>query len=87
MADRPVTRVRKDRDGEIIALGKPGAWWAPRFKQEVIRDIEGQVHSYHVPWLDGRRTPIRAVNGPAGKYLRADRDSTARNNLEDLPRC
>lgn len=34
-----------------------------------------------------KRTPIRVVNGPTGKYLRTDKDSTSKNNLDDLPDC
>ena len=30
---------------------------------------------------------IHVVNGPRGKYLRTDRDSTVKNNLDDLPDC
>ena len=87
MADRAVTRTRKDRDGDILALCNPGDYWSPRTKADAIRDIEAGIHRYYVPWSDGRRTPIRVVNGPTGKYLRTDRDDTARNNLDDLPDC
>ncbi len=87
MAQRPVTRTRKDDDGDITALCNPAQWWSPRFKWDAIRDIESGSHSYYVPWNDGQNTPIRVVNGPKGKYLRTDRDSTPRNNLDDLPDC
>lgn len=87
MADRAVTHTRKDRDGDILALCNPGEYWSPRKKADAIRDIETRAHSYYVPWWDGRRTPIRVVDGPRGKYLRTDRDETSRNNLDDLPEC
>ena len=86
MADRAVVQSGKDRDGDIIALCNPGTAWSPRRKQDAIRDIETGTHTYHVPWQSGR-TEIRVVNGTRGKYLRTDRDSTARNNLDDLPDC
>lgn len=86
MADRAVRKTRKDRDGDILALCDDGAVWSPRRKADAIRDIETGTHTYHVPWRDGR-TEIRVVNGPNGKYLRTDRDSTSRNNLDDLPDC
>lgn len=63
-----------------------GAVWSPRMKSDAIRDIESGMHTYHVPWKDGR-TEIRVVDGPSGKYLRTDSDNTSRNNLDDLPDC
>lgn len=86
MADRPVRKTRKDKDGDILALCNDGSIWSPRLKADAIQDIETKTHTYHVPWTTGR-TEIRVVNGPNGKYLRTDRDDTARNNLDDLPDC
>lgn len=86
MADRAVRQTRKDQDGDILALCDPGAAWSPRRKADVINDIEIRLHTYHVPWRDGR-TEIRVAHGPMGKYLRTDRDNTPRNNLDDLPDC
>jgi hypothetical protein len=86
MADRAVRKTGKDRDGDITKLCNDGDSWSPRLKADAIRDIENRVHTYHVPWTDGR-TEIRVVQGPNGKYLRTDRDHTSRNNLDDLPDC
>lgn len=86
MADRAVTKTGKDRDGDITSLCADGAAWSPRAKADAIRDIEGGLHTYYVPWQSGR-TEIRVVQGPRGKYLRTDRDATSRNNLDDLPNC
>jgi hypothetical protein len=87
MADRRVRQTRKDRDGDITALCNPGEGWSPREKTDAIRDIDDKAHTYYVLWSDGIRTEVRVVNGSNGKYLRTDRDSTARNNLDDLPDC
>ncbi|MDE2839863.1 MAG: DUF3892 domain-containing protein [Chloroflexota bacterium] len=87
MADRAVTRSGKDRDGDITKLCNVGSFWSPRSKWGAIQDIESGLHRYYVPWADGRSTWIRVVNGPTGKYLRTDKDSTTRNNLDDLPDC
>ncbi len=84
--DRAVTKTRKDNNGDITALCNPGDYWSPRSKNDAINDIESGTHTYYVPWVGGR-TEIRVVNGPNGKYLRTDRDSTSRNNLDDLPDC
>ena len=86
MADRRVSRSRKDRDGDITALCNPGDHWSPRLKAGAITDIESGAHTYHV-LVGGRRVGIHVVNGPSGKYLRTDPDTTSRNNLDDLPDC
>jgi len=86
MADRRVTKTGKDRDGDITALCNDGQSWSPRSKRDSIADIENEQHTYHVQWPE-KRTEIRVVQGPTGKYLRTDRDTTTRNNLDDLPDC
>ena len=87
MADRPVSQTRKDTSGDITALCHPGESWSPRSKNDAINDIDSGTHRYYVDWPGGKRTWIRVVNGPSGKYLRTDRDDTTRNNLDDLPDC
>ncbi|NIV16737.1 MAG: DUF3892 domain-containing protein [Aliifodinibius sp.] len=52
-----------------------------------MEDIESGAYVYYVLWPDKRRTEIHVVNGPTGKYLRTDKDTTPRNNLDDLPDC
>jgi hypothetical protein len=87
MADRQVSRTGKDRDGDITALCNSGAFWSPRKKWDAIHDIESRTHRYFVRWPEGKDTDIRVVNGPTGKYLRTDRDTTPKNNLDELPDC
>jgi len=87
VAKRYVTRSGKDRDGDITKLCQPGADWSPRFKANAINDIESGLHEYWVNWTNSPETKIRVVNGSSGKYLRTDRDTTSRNNLDDLPDC
>ena len=87
MADRAVTRTGKDQDGDITKLCNPGQSWSPVSKATAIREIEAGTNRYYVPWSDGNSTWIRVVNGATGKYLRTDKDSTTRNNLDDLPDC
>lgn len=87
MADRAVYKTGKDKDGDITKLCNGGESWSPRRKAEAIADIEGGLHRYYVPWPDGKSTWISVVQGPTGKYLRTDKDSTTRNNLDDLPDC
>jgi len=86
MADKPVRKTRKDKDGDILFLCNTGSSWSPRSKANVIYDIENKIHMYHVPWKSGR-TEIHVVDGPNGKYLRTVRDNSTGNNLDDLPDC
>ena len=86
MADRRVTRSRKDDDGDITHLCNPGMSWSPRSKANVISDIESGTHRYYVR-SGSNEADIHLVKGPTGKYLRTDPDSTTVDNLDDLPDC
>lgn len=86
MAERRVTRSRKDRDGDITTLCNPSEGWSPRRKADAISDIDNSTHSYFV-LVNGARVAIRVVDGPSGPYLRTAPDQTSRNNLDDLPDC
>jgi len=87
MAKRYVHKTGKNSQGDITKLCHDGQYWSPRSKVDAIADIESGAHEYWVPWVNYPETKIRVVNGSTGKYLRTDRDSTARNNLDDLPDC
>lgn len=87
MADRAVTRARHNDDGDVTAIGYPGASWSPRLKNDVINDIVSETHRYYVPWKDGQKTWIHVVDDLDGPYLRTSRDGTTRNNLDDLDEC
>ena len=87
MAKRYVTRTGKNSQGDITRLCNGGQFWSPRSKADAINDIETGTHEYWVSWTNSPETKIRVVNGSTGKYLRTDRDSTTRNNLDDLPDC
>ena len=86
---RYVTATRKDVDGDITALCRPGEPWSPISKDLAIHDIELGNYEYWVSWggESPRETQIRVVNGRYGKYLRTDWDNTTKNNLDDLPDC
>lgn len=86
MADRPVTKTGKDKDGDITCLCNDGSDWSPRKAADAINDIKNHIHTYYVPWQDGR-TEIEVVKGATGDYLRTDWDDTTKNNLDDLPDC
>ena len=86
MARRLVTHSRKDDEGVITALCRPGAYWSPRPKSLAISDIESRAHQYFVR-VGRQDVDIRVIEGQTGKYLRTDPDSTKTNNLDDLPDC
>jgi hypothetical protein len=86
MAEREVKQTGKDKDGDITALCNSGELWSPEKKDDAINDIENNIHKYYV-FSFGARTYIHVVDGPNGKYLRTDPDSTTSNNLDDLPDC
>lgn len=86
MAHRGVRTTRKGPDDDILALCDISEDWSPRLKADAIRDIEEGTHSYFVPWRSGE-TDVHVAEGPDGKYLRTDRDSTPANNLLELPDC
>ncbi len=84
--ERWVARTNKDENGVIVALCSPGASWSPRSKAAAIQDIESGNYRYYVKWTD-KTTEVKVVGSGANRYLRTDRDTTARNNLADLPAC
>ncbi|MEI9850105.1 MAG: DUF3892 domain-containing protein [Sphingomonas sp.] len=87
MAKRYVTKTGKNQQGDITRLCNTGEVWSPRSKADAIADIENGTHEYWVNWSNSPETKIRVVSGTTGKYLRTDRDTTTRNNLDDLPDC
>ena len=87
MIERAVIKSKKNQDGDILGLCNPNEYWSPKSKNNAIYEIESGSIKYYVPWIDGTRTNINVVNGPNGKYLRTDKDSTYQNNLNDLPDC
>ncbi len=85
MSSNAVTHTRKDRDGDVLAIGVKNSWI--KSKVDAIRDIPLGTNDYYVAWPD-QRTTIRvvpAVPGRTAEYLRTDRDATTKNNLDDLP--
>ena len=83
MADRQVTRSRKERDGDILALCNPAAVWSPRHKHDAIGDIEHGLRSYFVSVPGIGRADIHVVRGQHGKYLRTTPDRFGRLDLTE----
>ncbi len=82
MGDRAVYRTGKDQYQNIITVwGQFGSV----SHIHAIAEIELGVERYFVPMDGGGGALIEVANGPQGKYLRANWDGQARNNLIDLP--
>jgi hypothetical protein len=82
---RRVTRIKKNKEGDIIALCNMGSYWSPRHLPDVIRDIEVFKIQYFVQWKNGKLTKVELIEGPNGKYLRTKLGKTSINDLFELP--
>ena len=87
MADRQVTRIWKDSDGDITALCNSGQSWSPRMKNDAINDIEHRFDTYYVHEPGTSRVDIHVVTATGRKILRTDADSSSSNNLDNLLDC
>ena len=58
MAERYVTRSRKDADGDIMALCNIGQYWSPRSKAGMIPHIETGTHRYYVTGTSERERHV-----------------------------
>jgi hypothetical protein len=85
MIERRVTYSRRDKNGDILALGNASEYWSPRLKAAAIKDIEEQIFSYFILDSEGNRTYIHVEQGPSGKYLRIDPNGSGKVNLDNLP--
>lgn len=82
MGERAVYRTGKDQYGNIVTLwGQFGSV----SHVEAITEIEIGAERYFVPLDGGGGAVIDVIDGPFGKYLRANWDGQQRNNLVDLP--
>ena len=79
-----VTKTGKDTDGNITALCGS---WGRTSKALAISEIETGKYSYCVQDRHGRNADVHVVNGPTGKYLRTDPNSSYSDNLDSLPDC
>jgi hypothetical protein len=85
MIQRRVTKIKKNKGGDIVALCNMGSYWSPRDLYDVIRDIEIFKFQYYAQWKNGKITRIELVDGPNGKYLRTKLGKANSNDLFELP--
>ena len=84
MARRKVTRSEKGRGRRITGLCGPSFRY--RSAQEVIADIEKNVHQYYV--REGpHESEVVVVGKGTEQRLVSTTDILSRNNLQNLPRC
>ena len=84
--ERRVRTSGKDKDGDITALCNSAEGWSPRQKADAIRDIENGSIVYYVE-EQSPRTIVQVVTEAGNKYLRTTRDTSSKNNLDNLLNC
>ncbi|MBK7107083.1 MAG: DUF3892 domain-containing protein [Ignavibacteriae bacterium] len=86
MIKRRVLRSRKE-NGDIIALGNPFEYWNPKFKNDIIDEIETGLYNYFVELDDNTEIEVKVIIENEQKYLSTDPDQTTLNFLFNLPDC
>ncbi len=86
--DPLVTSVKRDKDGDILAICGP---WGPNDKTISVSKEEAidQINKGAIYMIRENRTllPLIVVNPDKNPYLRASPDKTKGNNLDNLPDC
>ena len=87
MANREVTSIYRDKDGNISALHVRDQGKIP--KEEVIQDIKGCKHYYYVkdPIPYSNEAKVTVVCEQGREHLRTTSDESILNNLDALPDC
>lgn len=81
MADRIVTNTYLKKNGNTLFLVNKNENWSPRHVNDVIIDLENNLHNYYINDLN---TPIGIVNEGGKKFLRTFRDDNFGNNLDNI---
>jgi hypothetical protein len=75
--------LRDHADEGITHAGNSDGKWTTA---QVIAWIESRTHTFYV-CVSGKRSNVRVVIGPNGKYLRTYADDVWNDNLLALPEC
>lgn len=74
MIKRQVTHVKRNSEGDIMALCHPGEPWSPRSVLDVISDIGSGEFRYFEYDVIGFKIYIEVINGPDfGKFLQSEK--------------
>ena len=83
MADRKITKVRKNSYGVVTSLGSDD-WWSPVSRTEAIKDIEHGKHRYFLK-LRNSEKPLTVLNGNGHKRLVIDPEKAPIEVVAELP--
>lgn len=75
--------LRNHADEGITHAGNSDGKWATA---QVIAWIESRTHTFYT-YVAGKRSDVRVVIGPNGKYLRTYADDKWNDSLLALPEC
>ena len=79
-----INKILRDHAYEgITHVGNNGGKWTTF---QVIAWIESRTHTFYT-YVAGKRSDVRVVIGPNGKYLRTYADDVWNDNLLALPEC
>jgi len=86
MTDRLVTENKISFNGNIIALCNPYESWSPRYKHDVIHDIENNFYNYFM-MVNGKNINLKVTTINGNKHLVYDKAETSNNNLNGGSNC
>lgn len=88
MVKREITHVKRNDEGDIVALCNPVKPWSPRYTKDVIDDIENGDYKYFETDVIGYKVYVEVIDDPySGKYLRSEMGHSINCSIEKLPNC
>lgn len=82
MADRVVTHVARDTDGDVLSIANPESTWFQRRREWAIQDIHSGRHRYLIP----PARPTRSVDRGGARPVRALPALVPRRRIRQQPR-
>ena len=83
MTKRLVTENKISFSGNIIALCNPYESWSPRYKHDVIRDIENNLYNYFM-MVGGKNINLKVMVINGNKQLAYEEDIALSNDLNGV---
>lgn len=84
MNERRVTRVRRDEDGELVALCNPEKQWSPVYRDTVVRHLSIGLFEYFVDEA-GYISYVKIDETADGEELFTTHAPESANHLENIP--
>ena len=85
MIKRRVIRSRKEKN-DITILGNPFEYWNPKYKDDIIEEIETGLYYYYIESENNTEIEIKIIKINNRKFLTTDSKLKA-NKLLELPDC